>query len=138
VVEPSQRSGPAAWNDLADQLTDLALASELNVAKVELHEFLAPQARLVPGSSDPPARAFDVGSGALDWEVAVPRSQGLEVSYAVWPRGRGAVPVAGEGYLLFTDSTGRSGNAKIPPRRVTVGWTAVLPLALRADLGISP
>jgi hypothetical protein len=124
------------WGDVARQMVAHARASELRVADVALHENLA--AQLVPGSSDPPYDTYDAATGMLGWRLGVLRSQAFDVNFALWPQGRGTVPLAARGYLQFTDTMTRTGSAVLPARQATVGWSAVLPLAVRAELGVSP
>jgi hypothetical protein len=136
---PPDRFGPRAhWPEVEAQALAQAVASELHVMDVTLHENLTPASRLVPGSTDPVHRDYDEANGTLFWQLTNLRTQALEVSYALWPQGRGEVTLAGQGYLQFYDSTRRSGSTVLPARRVRVVWSAFLPLAVRMQLGVSP
>jgi len=119
-----------------------ARASQLRVASVTLTEHLAPGAGYVVGSADPPVTAGDGQQGFLTWRFSLLERQEQDLSYAVAPTVPGNALVARLGYLVFTDTHGRSGNTTLPPRGVLVAgeriWTTTLPLAFCCQPSIDP
>ena len=138
---PPDRFYPAtAWDSVAHRMIGLARASELKVIDVTLRESLAPAAQLVPGSADPRPWLHDPATGALAWQFFVQAQDALRVSYGVRPSGSGlgTVSLVDGGFVVFTDSHGRSGSLVLPPRRAVVGWPVLLPAALREDRVLHP
>lgn len=136
---PADRFYPAtAWDTVSHRLIGLARASELKVSEVSLRETLSSSAKLVPGSADPRPWLHDPATGALAWQFFMQSQDTVRVSYRVRPWGLGTVTMVDGGFVTYTDSHGRSGSIALPARQAVVGWSAVLPMALREDRGLHP
>jgi hypothetical protein len=124
---------PATWAAVADRLAVQARASELRVAELTLRETIPAEFEVITESVDPPTTVVDPHGRALAWHLSVPAGGEQAVRFALRALATGNLVAVDTGYLAFTDTEGRSGSAILGPRRVSVGWRALLPLALRED-----
>lgn len=133
---PDRRPPAETYDHLADRLATLAQASELRVARLTLRETVPAEFDIDETSLDPPATSGI--PGAFTWHLPVPPAGEVAIRFSARPRRTGNLVVAEAAYLAFTDSAGRSGGAVLAPRRVSVGWRALLPVGLREGQDLDP